>query len=385
MLPLNAVALAAAVAFALGSGAGVRTSHLCLATLAGYLLIVHSTVLLLGLAGHLSLYALAIVVTGTFIVATWLAECPRKHGALEPPPSRPPFSAVALFSPLAASAAFLAWMWPHLFDATRLWVWDDYTYHMVYPALWLRDHAIAAPDRQRTRSRCRRGIRSSASVIAAWFMLPFRRTARRGAGLGEPDRVRSTPGIFAAGAAELLAPPAGVAPAPGRSPVILFADVGADRRSWPRASRTRTSPRRRRSSARFVFAVPRGDDREPADVDRTTAWYAALLTRLRARGEGERGAGRADRPRDHRCCARRRAPDGGAAAWPITRPRSSRSRGRRRPATGTRATSSTPAIRCTPPPSRSGRARRFPETTLREYASHYGLRRAVDGCAGRLR
>src|ERR1700745_719598 len=110
MLPLNAVALAAAVAFALGSGVGVRTSHLCLATLAGYLLVVHSSVLLLGLVGHLSLSPLAIVVTATLLVATWLAEFPRKHGTPETPASRAPFSAVALFSPLAASAALLAWM-----------------------------------------------------------------------------------------------------------------------------------------------------------------------------------------------------------------------------------------------------------------------------------
>src|SRR4030095_5587341 len=105
MLPLNAGALAAAVAFALASGAGGRTSQLCLATLAGYLVIVHSTVLLTGLGGHLSLHALTVVVTGIFLVAPWLAEFPRQRSHLERPQGT--YNATALFPPLAAMAAFL--------------------------------------------------------------------------------------------------------------------------------------------------------------------------------------------------------------------------------------------------------------------------------------
>src|SRR6185436_15527136 len=145
MLPLNALALAGAVAFALASHAGGQASRLYLATLAGFLVIVHSTVLLTGLAGHLSVPGLATVVTVDFLIATWLVKLKREPRRLEQPEGRAPFSAVALFPPLAATAALLAWMWPHLFEATRFWVWDDYTYHMVYPALWLREHAIAAP------------------------------------------------------------------------------------------------------------------------------------------------------------------------------------------------------------------------------------------------
>src|SRR4030095_4710881 len=141
MLPLNAGALAAAVAFALASGAGGRTSQLWLATLAGCLMPVHSTVLLTGLAGHLSLHALTVVVWGVFLVATWLAEFPQQRSQLDPPPRT--YNAAALFPPLAATAALLVWLWPHLLDATRLWVWDDYTYHLVYPALWLHGDARA--------------------------------------------------------------------------------------------------------------------------------------------------------------------------------------------------------------------------------------------------
>src|ERR1043166_7225964 len=117
MLPLNAVALAGAVA---------QASPLCLAPLAGYLVIVHSTVLLTGLAGHLTVYGLATVVTVVFLIATWLAKLEGEPRRLEQPEGRAPLSAVTLFPPLAATAALLAWMWPHLFEATRFWVWDDY-------------------------------------------------------------------------------------------------------------------------------------------------------------------------------------------------------------------------------------------------------------------
>ena len=48
--------------------------------------------------------------------------------------------------------------------------------------------------------------------------------------------------------------------------------------------------------AALVFAVPRGDDRERADVVADT-WYAALLTGFALGREGERGAGRARHPR----------------------------------------------------------------------------------------
>ena len=73
MLLLNAGALAAAMVFAVAAGAGRRISRLCLATLAGYLLTVHSTVLLAGLAGHLTVRGLAAAITAAFLVGAWLA------------------------------------------------------------------------------------------------------------------------------------------------------------------------------------------------------------------------------------------------------------------------------------------------------------------------
>ena len=115
----------------------------------------------------------------SLLVATWLAECPRRHGDPERPASRDaPSAPRRSFPPLAATAALLAWLWPHLLDATRLWVWDDYTYHMVYPALWLREHAIAAPAPAHAFT-MQAWYPLSASVVATWFMVPFADRAPR--------------------------------------------------------------------------------------------------------------------------------------------------------------------------------------------------------------
>ena len=94
------------------------------------------------------------------------------------------------------------WAWPHLFQATRLWIWDDYTYHMVYPALWLRDHAIAAvaPTQAFT---MQAWYPLSASVVATWFMLPFPES--RGDALAWVSLTGVLyGGIVVAGCAELL-------------------------------------------------------------------------------------------------------------------------------------------------------------------------------------
>src|SRR5262245_65377702 len=112
MLPLNAIALAGAVAFALASDVNGQASRLCLATLAGYLVIVHSAVLLAGLVGHLTVRGLAEAVTAALVVAVGLAWSRRRHHEPEPPANRAPDNAVALFPPLAATAALLLWLWP---------------------------------------------------------------------------------------------------------------------------------------------------------------------------------------------------------------------------------------------------------------------------------
>ena len=139
---LNGGAVLAALAVAARLGLHGRASALLLGTLSGYLVLVHSSVLLAGLLGYLTPGGLAAIVTAVVLAAAWLARGPRPAPPIPDGAAR--FTPASLLAPLAAIAAGAAWAWPHLFEATRLWVWDDYTYHMVYPALWLRDHTIAA-------------------------------------------------------------------------------------------------------------------------------------------------------------------------------------------------------------------------------------------------
>jgi len=273
MLSLNAGALAAAVAFALASGAGGRTSHLCLATLAGYLVIVHSTVLLTGLVGHLSVQVLTGVVWVVFLIATWLAEFPGRHGDPERPASRTAYNAAALFPPLAATAAFLVWLWPHLLEATRLWVWDDYTYHLVYPVLWLREHAIAAPPALHAFT-MQAWYPLSASAVGSWFMAPYpdsRAEALAWASLTGPLYA----GLFVAGVAELFVR-LRCRPGAWAVPVVLFATSS---RTAIMASSFSDADLAHAAAlfAALVFAVPRGEIERRADVFADT-WYAALLT-----------------------------------------------------------------------------------------------------------
>ena len=284
-LVLNAGAVAAALLTAMAAGATGPTSRLLLATLSGYLIAIYAVTLVAGLAGSLVPAGLLVVMAAAVALAGWLARRRRRVEALD---AGARFGAAGLAAALTASAAGVAWAWPHLVDATRLWIWDDYTYHMVYPALWLRRARDRRAARRRTPSPCRRGIRSAASVVAAWFMAAVPRRARRGARLGQPHRPalrrhrrrrrrRAAARGSAAGRAR------------GRCRSSLFATSRAHRRSWPRASRTPISPRRPRCSARFVFAIPREPDEAARDVG-ADAWYAALLTRHRPRREGQRRA-----------------------------------------------------------------------------------------------
>ncbi|PYN92487.1 MAG: hypothetical protein DMD89_27510, partial [Candidatus Rokuibacteriota bacterium] len=87
------------------------------------------------------------------------------------------FTPAMLFAPILAAITAVAWMWPHLVDATRLWIWDDYTYHMVYPALWLQERAIAAVTPAHAFT-MQAWYPMSAGVVATWFMVPF--SASRG-------------------------------------------------------------------------------------------------------------------------------------------------------------------------------------------------------------
>src|SRR5262245_10241557 len=113
-----------------------------LSTLSGYVVVIHTAVLLAGLLGWLTIGGLAAVVAIAVAAAWWLVR--RRVDEPTSTAGVSTFTPAPLFAPVLAAITAIAWMWPHLVDATRLWIWDDYTYHMVYPALWLREHAIAA-------------------------------------------------------------------------------------------------------------------------------------------------------------------------------------------------------------------------------------------------
>jgi hypothetical protein len=372
MLLLNAGALAAAVAFALAAGAGHRASRLCLATLGGYLLTIHSAVLLAGLAGHLTVRGVTVAITAALLIGAWLAATTPRRPAPASSQPRAPFSAGALFAPLVATAALGVWLWPHLIESTRLWVWDDYTYHMVYPVLWLREHTIAAPAviYQFT---MQAWYPLSASVVATWFMIPSPETradALAWVSLTGPLYA----GLFVAGVAELFAR-LRCRRGAWAVPVVVFATSS---RTVVMASAFSDADLAQATAlfAALVFAIPRDHDESRSDVI-ADAWYAALLTGfalgvkvsaapaalivmvlivLRARG----AADTTNRRRDMVATV-----EIFAVAWAAT---AGYWYARNVMATGNPVYPAAFGI---------WPGATFPETTLREYAGHYGLRRAL--------
>jgi hypothetical protein len=228
-------------------------------------------VLAAGLVGWLTAGGVATLLALGLAGAVWWA----RRSPMEPAPAAEPprFTIPTLFCPLAAIVTAGVWAWPHVADATRLWIWDDYTYHMVYPALWLREHAIAAvtPEHAFT---MQAWYPLSASVVSTWFMLPF--AGSRGDALAWVSLTALLyAGIVTTGAAELLAR-GGCRRGAWAVPLILFAtshriDVMAS--SFADADLAQAAA----LFAAFVFAVPR-DGEEGLDAVRVDAWYAALLT-----------------------------------------------------------------------------------------------------------
>jgi hypothetical protein len=249
----------------------MRVSRFLLATLSGYLIVVHSTVLAAGLMGWLTAAGLVTLLAIGVAGALWLARRPNQEH--EPRGDGPHFATAALFSPLAAIISSAVWAWPHVAEATRLWIWDDYTYHMVYPALWLREHTIAAVTPAHAFT-MQAWYPLSASVVATWFMLPF--AGSRGDALAWVSLTALLyAGIVACGAAELLAR-LGCRRGAWAVPVILFV---TSHRITVMASSFSDADLAHAAAlfAAFVFAIPRGDAESPEDV-RADAWYAALLT-----------------------------------------------------------------------------------------------------------
>jgi hypothetical protein len=215
---------------------------------------------------------LGVLLAGTLVVTLVLARrVERGHGDADGalPPTAP-----SLFASLAAGAAVLAWVWPHLFHATRLWIWDDYTYHMVYPALWLREHALAAPTPPEAFT-MQAWYPLSASVVAAWFMAPW--PASRGEALAWVSLTGPLyAGLVIAGAAVLLARLGG-RPGAWAVPAVLFATsprIGVMASSFSDADLAQAAA----LLGALAFAVPRASE-GPREV-RADAWYAGLLSGL---------------------------------------------------------------------------------------------------------
>ena len=272
-LVLNAGALFVAVRFALAAGSGVRCSRLILATLSGYVVVIHTAVLVAGLLGWLTIGGLAAVVAASAAGAWWLARSrtddPTSAARLST------FTPAMLFAPLLAAITAVAWIWPHLVDATRLWIWDDYTYHMVYPALWLRERAIAAVTPAHAFT-MQAWYPMSAGVVATWFMAPF--SGSRGDSLAWVSLTGPVyAGIVISGAAE-LAGRLGSRPFAWAIPVVLFASsqrIGVMASSFSDADLALAAG----LFGALVFAIPQNVD-ESGRVIAIDAWYAAALTGL---------------------------------------------------------------------------------------------------------
>jgi hypothetical protein len=310
LLLLNAAAVVVALLVARRSEPGARPSAGVLRTLAGYLVVVHSAVLGTGLVGWLTVGGLAMALAIALAAAAWLPRvgaCRSRlpgagpsrllgAGASRLPGAGPSVlpgarrrgdrsgtpggagsrderrSPAAVFAVLAATVAGLAWTWPHVAHATRLWIWDDYTYHMVYPALWLREHAIVAPIPAEAFT-MQAWYPLSASAVAAWFMVAF--DASRGDALAWVSLTAPLyAAIVASGVAELLAR-LQCRRGAWAVPVLLFLTshrIGTMASTFSDADLAQAAA----TFGAFVFAIPRADGEDRRAITWDT-WYAGLL------------------------------------------------------------------------------------------------------------
>jgi hypothetical protein len=232
--------------------------------------LVHSLVLAAGLLGHLTVAGLGVLLAAALGLTLLLVRRVERREA----DAAPPRASSSWFVALAGAGAVLAWVWPHLFHATRLWIWDDYTYHLVYPALWLRTHAIAAPGPLETFT-MQAWYPLSSSVVAAWFMAPW--PASRGEALAWASLTGPLYAGLIVGAAAGLLARLGCRPGAWAVPAVLLA-------TSPRIAVMASSVSDAdlaQAAALFgalAFAVPRV--REGGGDLRADAWYAGLLSGL---------------------------------------------------------------------------------------------------------
>src|SRR5207249_8633910 len=242
-----------------------------LATACGVLLVVHAVILAAGLVGRLSVVVVDVLLTIALAVA--LAGTRHRNPPSATTAADPRFTAATAFCPVVALITACVWAWPHLNDATRVWIWDDYTYHMVYPALWLRDHAIAAVTPAHAFT-MQAWYPMSAGVVATWFMVPF--SASRGDSLAWVSLTGPVyAGIVISGAAELAAR-LGSRPFAWAIPVVLFA---TSQRTGVMASSFSDADLALAAAlfGALAFGIPRSMD-ESARAIASDAWYAGSLT-----------------------------------------------------------------------------------------------------------
>jgi hypothetical protein len=312
LIVLTGVVMLAALAVAVRLGAHGPGAALGLGTLGGFLIAVHSIVLLAGLLGGLTVSGVAalaaawVVAAAACLARDWRAPtltgprrlsapaCPPRPaaptftgGLSAPSPGRrfgidgdsmggaATFTAWSLVAPAVALAAGAVWAWPHVREATRLWVWDDYTYHMVYPALWLREQAIAAvaPAHAFT---MQAWYPLSASVVATWFMVPFPHARAEALAWVSLTGVLYA-GLVATGAATVCRR-LGCRRGAWAVPVALFA---TSHRTAIMASSFSDADLAQAAClfAAVAFAIPRGEVETARDV-RVDGAYAALLSGL---------------------------------------------------------------------------------------------------------
>jgi hypothetical protein len=288
-------------------GHGGRLSALVFATLAGYLVLVHSLTLVAGLVSSLTVAGvaglLAVALAAVLALALWTRRAGGSDDAgagvgpigpdalenLDVPgsasasvrtvssqsgaPEEAPYTLAGIVMVVVAAIVGARWAWPHLSGATRLWVWDDYTYHMVYPALWLQERAIAAATPEHAFT-MQAWYPLSASVISTWFMLPFHPV--RAEALAWVSLTGVVYGaLVGAGAAELLAR-LGCRRGAWAVPLVPFA---TSERTTVMASSFSDADLAHAAAlfAAFVFAVPRRDGETGREVA-ADAWCAGLLS-----------------------------------------------------------------------------------------------------------
>ena len=265
-LVLNGCAAAIAALVARAAFGAARRREAWFATVCGAVVVMHTLVLAAGLLGRLSTIAVDVLLT--VALAGALAATRRWSVMARRPAEHARGGLATRFCACVALVTSALWARPHVADATRLWIWDDYTYHMVYPALWLREHAIAAVGPAQAFT-MQAWYPLSASVVSTWFMLPF--AGSRGDALAW---VSLTGVLYAAivtlGFAELLAR-VGCRPGAWAVPAVLFFTsdrIGVMASSFSDADLAHAAA----LFAAFVFAIP-GDGDAASDT-----WYAALLT-----------------------------------------------------------------------------------------------------------